>query len=162
MKIIKFPDPILFKKCARVESFDRALEATLQEMYQTMLESSGLGLSANQVSLDMRMFVLKDLEGPLFIVNPEITWKSLENLDLKEGCLSAPGEFLTLGRRSAFVTIKYQDEKGIEHKRTFTNIQALAVQHEIDHLDGISFLESPTLPREKRKELAKKWNLRKK
>lgn len=161
MQIIKFPSSELFQKCSEVSVFGPELKVLLDSMYQTMIEANGIGLAANQVGLKFRMFVMF---GPnnerLNIVNPTIVSKSIAPANLKEGCLSAPGEMLVLEERRTWVQLKYQDETGTEQKKMFHGIHAVCVQHEIDHLNGKSYLQSKSLHKAKRKELAKKWDLK--
>lgn len=168
MKIIRFPDPILFKKCKEVTVFGKELEVLLETMYETMKASGGLGLAANQVSLSYRMFVMEFLadvkpdtkKEKIFFVNPKIVARSVAPADQKEGCLSAPGEFLTLAERSSWVQVEFQNEKGEKKTRVFKGIYSVCVQHEIDHLDGKSHLLSKSIPTSQRKELAKKWGIK--
>lgn len=163
MDIVKFPDPVLFEACHKVvpEEFGDHLTGLLESMYELMKLNRGVGLSANQVGLSHRMFVM---EGPndqkLFLINPFITARSALNYRFKEGCLSAPGEFVFVEDRSSWVQVTYQDEKGNVECRVFRDIHSVCVQHEIDHLDGKSFLESKSIPRSIRKGLAKKWGFK--
>lgn len=161
MKILKFPDPLLFVPCKEVTVFGPELKTILEAMYQTMIENKGIGLAANQVGINLRMFVMTGLEDKkLFFVNPKIVRRSVGSAGLKEGCLSAPGEFLELLERSWWIEVSYQDETGAEQKEVFKTIHAVCVQHEIDHLDGKSHLQSKSLTKAKRKELAKKWGIK--
>lgn len=158
MKILHFPDPHLFKKCKDVTVFGPELSILLNSMWDIMVANKGVGLASNQVSLDLRMFAMK---GPndekLFIVNPVLIKKSVKLVKIKEGCLSAPGEFVEVLDRPEWVEISFKDETGKDHKRAFFGLHSVCVLHEIEHLDGLSFMESKTIPRNKRKELAKKW-----
>lgn len=161
MEILKFPNPLLFEKCSEVSVFGPELKVILDHMWDTMKAAPGLGLAANQVGLLFRMFVM---EGPsadrLYLVNPKILRRSILSANLKEGCLSAPGDLLLLSERASWVEVSFQDETGKEHKKVFKDIWAVCVQHEIGHLDGESFLESKSLTKAKRKELAKKWKIK--
>ena len=104
------------------------------------------------------------MKGPndekLFIINPKVLSHSLVSADLAEGCLSAPGEFLTLSERASWIEIQFQNEKGDMQKRTFHGIFAVCVQHEMEHLLGKTYLQAKSIPRIKRKALAKKWGLK--
>jgi peptide deformylase len=161
MELLKFPHYLLFLECPQVRVFEKELSVLLNSMWETMQANNGLGLAANQVGLRLRMFVMQGPdEEKLFLVNPTVTNKSLVSANLKEGCLSAPGEFLILKERASWVEVQFQDEIGTFQKRVFHGLHAVCVQHEIDHLDGKSHLESPSIPKPKRKELKKKWNLR--
>jgi peptide deformylase len=161
MTILKFPDPALFEICQEVSVFGPELKILLDSMWETMLSGHGVGLAANQVGLKFRMFTMQtSKEEKLFIVNPKIVRKSLFAANLREGCLSAPGEFLVLAERTAWVKVKFQDETGAQHERVFHDIDSVCIQHEIDHLDGKSHLQAKSLGKAKRKELAKKWGIK--
>lgn len=163
MEIVKFPNPWLFEVTHKVaeEEFGENLNSLLESMYETMLDNNGIGLSANQVGLSHRMFVM---EGPreekLFLINPYIRAKSALNYRFKEGCLSAPGEFVFIEDRASWVQVVYQNENGNTECRTFRDIHSVCVQHEIDHLDGKSFLEHEAIPKSIRRSLAKKWGIK--
>lgn len=160
MKLLKFPDPLLLQKCEEVTDFDQNLLSQLDDMWRTMINSHGMGLAANQVGITKRMFVMV---APgyerVYIVNPVIIGKSEVPANLSEGCLSAPGESLTIDKRKDSVTIIFNDETGKNKMRTFTGIHAVCVQHEIDHLDGISFLASEGLSRQQRRAIKRKWGI---
>lgn len=161
MKILKFPDPILFQACDPVLIFDEKIKATLDEMWDTMIKSEGMGLAANQVGILYRMFTMSDTDGGrLNLLNPKILKRSEIPAGKREGCLSAPGEFLELTERSEWVQVEFQTETGEVKQRVFHGIHSVCVQHEIDHLDGKSYLESPALSKKDRKMLAKKWGLK--
>lgn len=152
---------MLLQKCIPVVDFGPALKFVLDQMYETMEANHGLGLAANQVGFFSRMFVMRDANYmPIYFVNPEILSRSEASANLPEGCLSAPGEFLELDERSEWVQVKFLDENGQEHVRVFKGIYSVCVQHEIDHLDGKTHLQSPTLTKADRKKLAKKWGLK--
>lgn len=161
MEILKFPNPILSTKCSPVTVFGEELKTILEGMMETMKRSNGVGLAANQVGLKLYMFTM---EGPneeqLALVNPKILSKSQAPANLKEGCLSAPGEFLVRPDRVLWVEVEFQDAVGDKKKRVFKGIHAVCVQHEIEHLDGKGFMESKTLPKKKRQELATKWGIK--
>jgi peptide deformylase len=161
MVILKFPDQSLFKTCAEVTVFGEELKILLDGMWTAMLKHGGLGLAANQVGLHFRAFVMAGVDSEkLFIINPKIVKKSIVPANLKEGCLSAPGEFLVLQERSSWVQIDFQDEKGQMQRRVFKGLHAVCVQHEMDHLEGKSHLMSTSIPKKQRKELYKKWGLK--
>ena len=117
-----------------------------KNMGEAMDKFGGLGLSANQVGLPYRMFVMRTMhegdEEPENIAyfNPEITRVSQETESLKEGCLSFPDLFLMI-KRSKTIEFKYQDEEGEEHTVMMEGLGARCVQHEVDHLNGILFLQ---------------------
>jgi peptide deformylase len=106
-----------------------------------MMKFGGLGLSANQVGLDVRCFIMKTADmGNKAFFNPELTKASSETDLMKEGCLSFPDMFLMI-KRSKVVEMKYFDSAGEEHFVTLDGVGARCVQHEIDHLNGIVFLQ---------------------
>lgn len=161
MQILKFPSPELFQVCKEVTVFGPELKVLLDSMWDTMVANSGMGLAANQVGLSFRMFVMIGPEGErLYIVNPKIVQKSIVSANLEEGCLSAPGEKLTLEERADWVKVEYQDETGAKHEKVFKRIYSVCVQHETDHLNGKTHLQSESLHKARRKELAKKWGLK--
>jgi len=161
MEILKFPHPSLFKVCREVTVFGPELKTLLESMWETMMSKNGVGLASNQVGLDYRMFtMLGPDEEKFFIVNPKIILQSSTPANFKEGCLSAPGEFLILAERTMWVQIMYQDENGTPRSGKFQGLHAVCIQHEIDHLDGKSYLQSKSLVRAKRRELAQKWKLK--
>jgi peptide deformylase len=161
MLILKYPDSSLFNVCKEVTVFGDELRILLENMWTAMITAGGLGLASNQVGLEYRMFVMSNVDHEkLFIVNPKIVKRSEVPAMMKEGCLSAPGEFLFLKERMSWVQIDFQDEKGNNHRRVFQGLHAVCVQHEMDHLDGKSHLMSPSIPKKQRKELYKKWGLK--
>lgn len=161
MRIYEFPDDILFEKCTEVTVFGEELKIILDNMWDTMKDANGIGLAANQVGLLNHMFVM---EGPklerIYLVNPKITRQSMLPANLKEGCLSAPGERFVLSERASWVEVVFQDETGKEKKRVFKDIWAVCIQHELGHLNGESFMEARSIPKAIRKKLAKKWKLK--
>ena len=133
-----------------------------EKLAEAMERFGGIGLSANQVGLDVRMFVMRTQDGIQAFFNPELTRISQETDLLKEGCLSFPDIYLMI-KRSKIVEMKYFDAEGKEHVTTLEGLGARCVQHEIDHLNGIIFLQrASTLkleralksrPKEKRKRI---------
>ena len=111
-----------------------------QKLAEAMEKFGGIGLSANQVGLDVRMFVMRTQDGIQAFFNPELTRISQETDLLKEGCLSFPDIYLMI-KRSKVVEMKYFDADGKEHITTLEGLGARCVQHEIDHLNGIVFLQ---------------------
>ena len=160
MEVLKFPHPALFQKTKSVTVFGPELKVLLDSMWDTMKKSYGLGMAANQVGLDYSMFVM---EGPtlerVYAINPSITLSSPNPANLKEGCLSAPDEILIRPDRKSWIKLVFQDETGKSHTRIFKDIHAVCVQHEMEHLEGKAFIDSPSLTKQKRRELAKKWGL---
>lgn len=161
MEILKFPDSRLFVKCTAVTVFGDELKVILDNMYLVMKNAKGMGLAANQVGLTYNMFTM---EGPndekLYIINPKILSKSQGSANVREGCLSAPGEFLVRSDRVQWVEVEFKNEKGEDQRRVFTGLHAVCVQHEIEHLAGLGFMQSTSIPKKTRNELAKKWQLK--
>ena len=145
LKILKEPDPILRKKSAPVASVDKHIKKLMKDMLETMYAAPGIGLAAAQVGILKRVIVIdlaKDGEKklPLFFVNPVITWKS-EILEKKEeGCLSIPDYFAEIKRPHA-CHVNYLDQHGKEKKLKAEGLLATCIQHEIDHCDGILFID---------------------
>jgi peptide deformylase len=159
MILLKFPNPALTTKCSPVWDFGPNLKKTLDEMWDLMIQENGIGLAANQVGILNRMFVMA---GPfnekIYCVNPKVYAYSLETVTLKESCLSAPGEFINIVR-PASVKIGCQDENGNSCSYNFHSIYSVCAQHEMEHLDGSTFLKSPQIPKKERIRLAKKFGL---
>jgi len=160
MKILKFPDQRLFVKALEVTSFTEELRVILDEMFITMVAHSGIGLAANQVGFTHNMFTMLGANDErLYIVNPKIIGRSQALANVREGCLSAPGEFLVRNDRVQWVQVQFQNELGASSTRVFKGLQAVCVEHEMEHLEGKGFMQSLAIPKKKRLELAKKWGL---
>ena len=127
--IVKLGDPILNKTSRKVEKFD--------DMLETMYSANGVGLAAVQVGILKRVVVIDIGEGPMELVNPEITMKEGEQQE-SEGCLSLPGKYGVTSRPQK-VQVKAQDRNGKWQVFTGEDLKARAFCHEIDHLDGILF-----------------------
>ena len=135
--IVKLGDPILYKKSRKVEKFDSKLAVLIDDMLETMYAANGVGLPAVHVGRLQRVVVIDIGEGPIELVNPEITFEEGEQKE-SEGCLSLPGKFgVTL--RPKKVQVKAQDRNGKWQVFTGEDLKAIAFCHEIDHLDGILF-----------------------
>ncbi|MFO7766162.1 MAG: peptide deformylase [Pelovirga sp.] len=143
-EILHYPDPLLKKKSVPVTAFDEALKQLAQDMVETMYDAPGVGLAAPQVGELLRLIVL-DCSGAdepadlLIAANPEIIAAAGESYE-EEGCLSVPG-FCTPVKRHQEVTLRYQDATGQTHERHAEGLLAVGIQHEIDHLDGILFVD---------------------
>lgn len=160
MKIVKFPDQALFTPTNTVTTFDATLHYLLDSMYEVMKVNNGLGLAANQVGILDSMFVMDGPEGRIDLVNPVIIQRSIGAANLKEGCLSAPGDFVVVPARRAWVHVKFYDKNGEPKARVFNGIHAVCVQHEIDHLLGKTFFADKSIPRNQRGPLMKKWGVK--
>lgn len=139
-KIITYPNPLLAKRSDEVETVDDYIRALLGDMVETMYAHDGVGLAAPQIGVGVRAIVIDasgaDPEGPGLIkmVNPEITSREGE-IEFEEGCLSVP-ELRVMMKRSAKVRARYLDENGEQQEIEAEGLLAVAIQHEIDHLDG--------------------------
>ena len=132
-------DEVLRKKCKPVESIGKREMIILQDMADTMYEADGVGLAAPQVSILKRVVVIDVGEGLLELVNPEIIATSGEQIDA-EGCLSVPGEDGEV-KRPYVVRVRAQDRHGNTFEIEGEELLARAFCHEIDHLDGILFVD---------------------
>ncbi len=136
--------PVLRKKAVRVERFDAELKRFVEELTETMYERDGVGLAAPQVGRSVRVAVVDTTSGEqpaLVLVNPVITWSSSEIVPYEEGCLSVPDIRLNVDR-PASVTVEAEDADGKKHTvERAEGLLARALQHEIDHLDGILFVD---------------------
>ncbi len=144
-KIVIEPDPILRKKSEILEKVDDELRGLLDDMLKTMYSAPGIGLAAVQVGILKRLIVIdiskdKEKKEPLFLVNPEIKNKSDNTSIYEEGCLSIPGHFAEI-ERPAECQIKYLDYNGKENLITAKGLLSTCIQHEIDHLNGILFID---------------------
>ena len=139
------PDPILRKKSVLVEEVNNDLRKLLNDMLQTMYEAPGIGLAAVQIGILKRLVVIdiskdKEKKNPLFLINPELTFKSKNTSIYEEGCLSLPGHFAEI-ERPAECHLNYIDYSGKEKNLKAKGLLATCIQHEIDHLDGILFID---------------------
>lgn len=138
IKLVYFPDEALTTVCEPVTEFGPELHAQLDAMRPIMVENNGMGLAANQVGITKRFFIMKDKKGTIYeFINPEIIEKTGTTV-LNEGCLSAPGGFVQMPRAQE-VFVRAQDRNGEEFKVVAVDIEAVCVQHEIEHLDGKLF-----------------------
>jgi len=161
MEILKFPHKALFTRCVPVNVFDTELKLLLGFMWDAMVANHGIGLAANQVGLTWRMFVMRgENDEKIFLVNPKILSSGLESANIREGCLSAPGEFVVLQERAKWVQVEYQTEDGTKMVRVFKDIYSVCAQHEMEHLEGKSHLQSRSIPKAKRIEIAKRWGFK--
>lgn len=139
LRIVKFPDPILSQKCEEVTSFDVKIHKILDEMAELMMKNNGIGLAANQVGINKRMFIMIDSRGKVVeFINPEITDKDGSSNEL-EGCLSLDNFFIKCNRAET-VTVKAQDRHGAFFTVYAYGIESVCIQHECDHLDGVFFI----------------------
>jgi peptide deformylase len=148
LPILICPDPRLRRRARRVETADLpAVRALLPRMFATMYRAPGIGLAAPQIGADHRATVI-DLApdgtpAPMALINPEIVAASTEQVTREEGCLSLPGQYADV-TRPARVTLRYQDEFGQRHELDAEGLLATCVQHELDHLNGVLFVDHLT------------------
>jgi len=143
--IIIEPDPILRKKSTTLETVDDSIRKILDDMLQTMYNAPGIGLAAVQIGILKRLIVIdvskkEEEKKPLFLINPEITYQSEETSIFEEGCLSLPGHFAEI-ERPAKCKINYIDYHGKKAELEAEGLLSTCVQHEIDHLNGILFID---------------------
>ncbi|MDY3972262.1 MAG: peptide deformylase [Clostridia bacterium] len=141
-EIRKKGDEILYKKCKEVKNFDNKLHILLDDMYDTMKQSDGVGLAAPQVGILKRAVVIDIGNGRIELINPEIVEESGEQTG-SEGCLSVPGVYGEVTRPNV-VTVKAQDRNGKWFKLTGKELLARAICHEAEHLEGKLFLDRVT------------------
>ena len=143
--ILTAPDPRLKKKSKPVDTVDAETRQLMDDMLETMYAAPGIGLAAPQVGELSRVIVLDiDREdtktGPLFMANPEIVEASDDDATYEEGCLSLPDHYSDVAR-PARVKVRYLDRDGVQKDLACEGLLATCVQHEIDHLDGILFVD---------------------
>lgn len=160
-KIILLPDPVLREKAHPVIRVDESVRTQMKKMVETMYAHEGVGLAANQVALLNRVIVIDtsrrehETPNPIAMANPEIIWSSEERWDYKEGCLSIPQMYADVERPKS-VRVRYLDINNQLQEMEATGLAATCIQHEIDHLDGILFIDH--ISRLKRDTLLKKYN----
>ena len=138
-RILTVEEPILRRRARKVTRFDASLHELLDDMLETMRDAPGIGLAANQIGVPLQVAVI-ELEGKITeLVNPEIVKASGEILDW-EGCLSLPG-FVAEVKRHGKVTVKARDRRGKEFRVKGEELFARALQHEIDHLNGVLYID---------------------
>lgn len=143
-EVVKYPDPVLMKRGAPVTAFDAKLKQLVEEMFESMYAAQGIGLAAPQIGLSQRLTVIdcsfkKDPEQKVVLINPEIVERKGKQFE-EEGCLSLP-EIREKVSRAAWVKVKAQDVTGKWFEMEGTELLARAMQHEIDHLDGVLFID---------------------
>lgn len=145
MEIVTYPHPALRWKSTDVKRIDEPLRAVIRRMFELMYAANGIGLAANQVALPFRFFVAnlsgeaEEIDEELVFINPQIIKRKGTAL-AEEGCLSLPGLYADV-KRSEGVTVEAFDLDGQLFEADLTELGARAVQHEIDHLDGILFID---------------------
>lgn len=147
LEIKKFNEPVLRKKCLKVGKIDKKIKKLIVALAQTMEKKAGVGLAAPQIGVSKRIIVVKArFEGRqiLVLINPKILKKSRQTETAEEGCLSFPGIFLKI-KRAKEVVVEGLDIKGKKLRLKAKGLLSRALQHEIDHLDGILFFDRLSL-----------------
>jgi peptide deformylase len=158
LDIVNVPDPLLKTVSDPVAKVDDEVRRLLDNMAETMYAAPGIGLAAIQVAVPKRVIVLdtsaeEDEQNPLFLVNPKVTWESEDFNVYNEGCLSVPEHYAEV-ERPASVKVSFLDYDGKEQELMMDGLAATCVQHEIDHLNGVVFIDY--LSRLKRNMIIKK------
>ena len=160
-KILTEPNKILREKSLRIENVNKDIQQLMDDMLETLYAAPGIGLAAIQVGVAKRVVVMdisrsrndigrdkddinknenKETKKPLYFVNPEIIWKSEDKFTYEEGCLSLPNQFAEIDR-SKQCHIKYLNYNGQPQELRANGLLATCIQHEIDHLEGILFID---------------------
>ncbi|MBD2022250.1 peptide deformylase [Leptolyngbya sp. FACHB-36] len=145
LEIYRLGDRVLRQPAKRVAKVDIEVKQLVREMLQTMYSADGIGLAAPQVAVNKQVIVV-DCEPdnpatpPLVLLNPVIQQSSRDISVTQEGCLSIPGVYLDV-KRPAAIEVSYKDEHGRPQKRSATGLLACCIQHEIDHLNGVLFVD---------------------
>ena len=144
-EILTEPNEILRKKSLLVDQVDGDIQKLMDDMLETMYLAPGIGLAAIQVGVPKRVIVLDmarkdEPKNPMYFINPEIITKSKDSLAYEEGCLSVPGQFAEI-TGSSNCYIKYLDYYGQPQELKTEGLLATCIQHEIDHLEGILFID---------------------
>ena len=145
LPILLVPEPILKARARPVGAGDmERVRGLVPRMFATMYRAPGIGLAAPQVGVGLRFAVVDlqpdDKPAPIVLVNPEVTARSEEQATREEGCLSLPGQYADV-TRPARVTVRYTDAEGARRQIDAEGLLAACIQHEIDHLDGILFVD---------------------
>ncbi len=160
-KILTEPNKILREKSLRVENVDKDIQRLMDDMLETLYAAPGIGLAAIQVGVAKRVIVMdisrsrndigsdkddvnkkedNETKRPMYFVNPEIIWKSEDRFTYEEGCLSLPNQFAEIDRPKQ-CHVKYLDYNGRSQELRADGLLATCIQHEIDHLEGILFID---------------------
>lgn len=156
LEILEVPDPRLRDVAQPIAAVDDDIRALADDMLETMYAAHGIGLAATQLGIDKRILVIdlqervnedeeKEGEGepvrdPRVVINPELLWVSDELSVYNEGCLSIPEQYAEV-ERPAHCRVRWLDEKGATHEEELDGLMATCMQHEIDHLDGVLFID---------------------
>lgn len=147
LNVLTYPDPFLKTKAQPVSTFDASLKKLTDDMFETMYEENGIGLAAVQIGKDMRLVVVdvppenSEIEenNPMVLINPEILQEEGQSC-VEEGCLSVP-EYRAEVERAESIKVRFQDVEGNRKELEAEGLLSICIQHEIDHLDGILFID---------------------
>ena len=149
-RIYETPDPVLRQISKPVETFDDALKTLVTDMLETMYEAPGIGLAAVQVGVPVRLLVIdlqepeqeggEPVRDPRVFINPEILWHSDTEVPYTEGCLSVPEQYAEVMRPDK-IRARWKDEKGKSYEEEIEGLLAVCLQHEMDHLNGVLFID---------------------
>jgi len=145
LPIFTAPDPVLKQKARRVDTVDERVVTLMNDMLETMYKAPGIGLAAPQVGVSDRIIVMdigktEEDRQPIRMINPEIIWASEEENVYEEGCLSVPEHYAKVVRPRQ-VRVRYHDETFAKIELDADGLLATVIQHEIDHLDGVLFID---------------------
>jgi peptide deformylase len=143
LSVLRFPDERLKTKATQVTEVNDNIKTIVNDMFETMYDENGVGLAATQVNIHQQIVVIdvsENKENPIVLINPEIIAKSEETLVNEEGCLSVPGCYAKVDRHTQ-VTVKALDINGEEFTLDGEELLAICIQHELDHLKGILFVD---------------------
>lgn len=150
MTILEIPDSGLREVASPVSEVSDAIRTLIDDMFDTMYAARGIGLAATQVGVTQRVVVIdlqegeddegKPIRDPMAFVNPEILWQSEEMSKYSEGCLSIPEQYAEV-ERPARCRVRWLDRDGASHEREMDGLLATCMQHEIDHLNGVLFID---------------------
>jgi peptide deformylase len=149
-RIYETPDPVLRQISEPVATFDKELKTLVSDMFETMYAAPGIGLAAVQVGVPIRLLVIdlqepeeeggEAVRDPRVFINPEILWHSDSEVPYTEGCLSVPEQYAEVMRPDR-VRARWQDESGKSHEKQIDGLLAVCLQHEMDHLNGVLFID---------------------
>jgi peptide deformylase len=155
LSVLQYPDPLLRKVAQPVLEVDKSVRKIVDDMFETMYEQSGVGLAATQVNIQQRIIVIdisEDSKKPLCVINPEIISRDGMQYEY-EGCLSFPGVFDKV-ERAEKIRLRALDQDGKSYEITADGLLSICIQHEMDHLDGVLFMDH--LSRLKQERMRKK------
>lgn len=145
LKILTIPDKRLKYKSLKVEEFNSKLKNQIKNMYETLYATgNGIGLAAPQVNIHKRIVVIdlkeEGISKPLTLINPKILKSSIEEHSNQEGCLSIPGYYSEV-KRPKNIFFEWYNEDGVKHESETNGLLSICIQHEIDHLNGVLFID---------------------